>query len=378
MTTFNNYIDALKNDNIRNPLIKMEFLRQEDETPLKEIVTEIRISGTLNISNKNGVRRSLGLELDNTDQQFFPSLDNNIWVGQKARLSLGYEINGENFFIPQGVFVYDNPTINSDGSIDVNMVDKFSMLDGSIAGIIDTVLIIPISTTLGTALRTIMTISQDTKDILIDSSLDSEVIPYQILKEEGATLGETIIELAQAFSCNTYYNENGNLVFERDVDDTSKGAVWEYNADNEDEKSYQSGDIEYNFDGVKNVITVIGDNIAGQIFRATVKNEDLLSDTSIPNIGVEILEVIKDDIIYSNELCRQRCIYELRRKTNVNVSGRISSMLLPHINIDDVILVTDSRINLFKKRLLVNSISMSLSNQFDMSISVVDTFSVEI
>ena len=378
MVTFQDYINHLKTSRIRKPLVKLEILRSEDETPVREVISELKTGGSLNESEKNGVRKSLSLEVDNSSKEFFPSLDSRIWVGQKAKLYVGYEINGENYFIPKGIFVYDNPTVNDDLSVDINMVDKFSLIDGSIAGTLDKILIIPISTTLGNALRTMMTISQDSKPIVIDTDLDSQVIPYQIIIEEGEPLGDGIIKLAEAFSCNVYYNDNGNLVFEKDIEDSSKGSVWEFNADSVDEINYVGGNIQQNFDKVKNAITVIGDNIAGQTFRFTLKNEDLLSDTSIPNLGVEILEVIKDDIIYSTALCEQRCIYELRRKTNVNLSGRIDSIALPHIKEGDVITLTDSRLNLFKKRLLVDSINTSLDSGFEMSLSLLDVFDANI
>lgn len=381
MANLQDYLNFVENNRNRRPLVKLEILRQEDESPLKELVTELRLDGSLNVDNSNGTRRSFSATLDNALNQFFPSLDSGIWVGQKVRLSLGYIVNNEEYFIRQGVFVHTNPTSNPDKSLRINANDKFSLLDGSIAGVIDSLLIIPASTTVGNAIRSVMLLSQDPKsdEIIIDSSVDSEVLPYQILKEDGqGTIGEVLIELAEAFSCNVYYNENGNLVFEKDTSDSIKGSIWEYNADSENEINYISGTVTYDFENVKNSILVIGDNINGQIFRAKVQNNDLLSPTSIANLGLELLETVKDDIIYSTALCIERGKYELKRKTNVSLDGRFDSVILPHFDVDRVIEVTDSRLNLTKKRLLIDSISMPLNNSSSMSITVVDTFDIDL
>jgi hypothetical protein len=377
MISFQDYLDFVKNNRIRQPLVKFEMLRKEDETPLREITSKLRLEGSLNISNGNGVRRTLDISFDNTLNEFFPSLDSGIWVAQKGRLSLGYLINGEEYFIKQGTFVYDKPVVNPDNSVKVSMQDKFSLLNGSLAGKIDFTLVIPSSTTLGTAIRTVMSISQDPRDVIIDTTIDSENIPYQIVKEEGSNLGEILIELAQAFSCNVYYNTGGSLVFEKDSKDSSKGSIWDFDADSEDETNYVSGNTQYNLDEVVNSITVIGDNISGVTVRKNVQNNDLLSDTSIGNLGIEILEIVKDSIIYSVALCEQRGIYELKRKTNVLTQGNITSMILPHLDVDHVVTATDSRQDANGKRILLDRITMPLTNS-PMSLTVVDTFDIDL
>lgn len=378
MISFQDYLDFIQNSRTRFTLVKFEILRQQDETPLKEITSKLRLDGSLNIKNTNGIRASLGVTLDNALNEFFPSLDSGIWVGQKARLSLGYVINGEEFYLKQGTFVHSKPTVNPDKSVRLNMVDKFSLLDGSASGILDTILIIPALATLGNTIRTIMTISQDVQDVLIDTNIDSIVIPYPTIKEEGSTLGEILIELADAFSCNVFYNENGNLVFEKDTPDSTKGSIHDFDADSDDETNYQEGNTEYNFDEVVNSVTVIGDNVNGLTFRANVQNNDLLSDTSVENLNLEILKTVKDNIIYSIPLCIERAKYVLKRLTNVLTQSRISSLPIPHLTVDKVVTVKDSRLDFIKKRVLIDAISIPFNNSSSMSLTVMDTFDIDL
>lgn len=378
MANLEDYINHVKTSRVRKPLIKLEFLRSEDESPLEEIVSDLRLDGSLNIKNKNGVRRTMSLTLDNTLNKYFPSLDSNIWLGKKVKLYMGLEINGEDFFLPQGVFVHDDPTINNDSSVTINTMDKYALLDGSLGGELSSVLIIPNTTTLGNTIRTVMTISQDPHPPIIDIALDSESIPYEIIKEKGDTIGSILEELAFAFSANVFYNEDGYLVFEKDTTDSSKGSIWEFNADLDSETNYQSNSSQYKLSEVYNAVTVTGDNVNGLVVEATVKNESLLSDTSIPNIGFERVLPIDDDIIYTVAFAEQRCLYELKRVTNVLTQGRISSLSLFHFDVDKVVETTDSRQNIVSKRVLLDSISIPFSNSSSMSLTVVDTFDIEI
>lgn len=375
--TFQDYINELKNSRVRQPLVKLEFLRQ-DETPLKEVVTDLRLQGSISIQNKNGVRRSMDMTLDNTLKQYFPSLDSSIWMASKVKIYLGLMIGGESYFLSQGVYVMNNPTTRDDLSTDLNGLDKYSLLDGSLGGELQNTIIIPNTTSLGNAIRTVMTISQDDKPPIIDISIDSESIPYDIIHEEGSTIGDILEELAFAFSCNVYYNEDGYLVFEKDTSDSDKGSIWNFDANSDSETNYQDASTEYDLSKVYNSFLIIGDNINGNIVRATVKNEDLLSNTSIPNVGFERVKVIKDNIINTVFYAEQRGIYELKRATNVLTSSRLSCVPIYHLDVDKVIRITDDRQNMTDARKLIESITIPLDNSGDMSLNVVDTFDINV
>lgn len=374
MATFQDYLNELTKTT-RHPIIKLEFLRF-DESVEKTITTDLRLTGSLNINKKNGVRRSMSVSLDNVTKQYIPSLDSGIWLGRKVKLYLGLRVNGEDYFLPSGVFVMDDPTITSDGTTELNCIDKYSLLDGTLAGSIDSIIIINAGTTIANALQTIMTISQDPQPIIIDIALASETLPYKIIHEEGSTLGDIIDEIALAYSANVYYNEEGVLVFEKEIDDATKGSIWDFTVDL-NETNYQGGNRRFKLSDVFNKIIVIGDNINGAIARASVSNNDLLSDTSIPNVGFERVKVITDNIIYNSTLALERGKYELKRLTVSLSELPISSIPLYHLDVDRVVKISDPYLDCDEKRLVINSISIPFNNS-SMSLGLVDTFEINL
>jgi hypothetical protein len=286
---------------------------------------------------------------------------------------MGYRINNEDLFLPQGVFVMDDPSTDSNGAIvSVSAVDKFALLDGSLGGEMDSIFIINAGTTLNTAIRSVMLLSNDTSDIIIDGTVASQTLPYRIIKETGDTIGAVLIEIANAFSCNVYYNENGQLTVEKDISDSIKGSAHKFNV-SQDEVNYNGGNIRHMFNKVFNSCLVIGDNVNGAIATGRVYNNDLLSDTSIPNVGLERTLVIYDDIIYNNTLAVERAKYELKRATVVGSEGSIQSVPMYHLDVDRVITLTDDRLGFENKRFVINSLSIPFDNSY-MSIGIVDSF----
>lgn len=373
MATLQDYLNEIKKTSRFN-LVKIELLRS-DETPLREIVTELRLDGTLNIKNRNGVRRNVNLTLDNTLKEFFPSLDSGIWVAQKFKLYLGLLINGEEFFLPQGIFVYEDPDVGTDGSVRISASDKFSLLDN---GKLEFDTILTVGTTIGDAYRLLLSLTTDPKPPIVDSSLEGLTLPYDIIKESGDPIADFFTEIAFAFSANTFYNNDGFLVIEPDTKDSEKGSIQSFDGDSRTEVNYIDGNVKYDFDKVKNRIKVIGDNVNGTIVEATVSNNDLLSPTSIPNLDGEVLlDVIKDDIISTVAYAEQRAIYELKRKTNVSTEIRVNSIILPHLEVDKVVDINDSRIDFVKKRMLLDSITMPLNNSSNMSFIGLETFDID-
>jgi len=376
MISYQDYISEIKNSTIRKPILKLEFLRK-DETPYREIITELHLDGGLDIENNDGMRKSFHITLDNKDRTFFPSIDSNIWIFDKVRLYLGLNINNEDYFISQGLFVMDSPTINNDSSVSINGLDKFSLLDGTLGGELDQTTILSSGTNLNNAIRTLMTISQDDKPPIIDSSIGNETLPYEIIAEEGDPLGGILIELAEAFTCNVFYNEDGYLVFEKKISDSKKGSMWDFNGDDVNETNYIEGSKDFDYSNVYNKIIVIGDNINGSIIRAELENNDLTSDTSIPNVGITRPKVIYDDIIYTVPYALERCKYEMKRCNNVMTDGSHSSIPLYHFNVDRVVKITYGNINSIEERNLIESVSIPF-NGGDMNLRLAKTFDIDL
>ena len=370
------YLNALEN-NVRKPIIKIEFLRYDDETPYAEITGDlINGSGNLTVNNVNGVRRAVDFSLINVSGDYIPSPDT-IWLRQKIKLYLGLNIDDSDFFIEQGVFVLDDPASISNFSekrLDIKAIDKFSLLDGSLGGEIDANYIIPAGTNILSAIKAVLQPSTDAlKEVVYDPILPvldiafaSITTPYSIEKSAGDTMGDIIIELAEMVSANVYYNEHGQLVFEQDFKDNIKGSLYDFSTE---EFNYGGSTITYKFNKVYNAVKVIGDNVNGATYTATVENNNLQSPTSIPNVKFMRIKVITDTNIYSNALAQTRAEYELKRLTNLLNEISITSVPMYHLDVDKVITLTDSSQGLDRYRYLINSISIPLSTGGSMTVT---------
>ena len=253
-------------------------------------------------------------------------------------------------------------------------VDKFSLLDGTLGGEMESNYIIPLSTNVLDAIKLILQPTTDAlKEVVYDPILPvldvyytGYTTPYTIEKTAGDNMGEIIIELAEMLSANVYYNEHGQLVFEQDYRDNIKNSLYDFSTDN---FNYGGSTLDYNLNKIFNAVLTVGDNVDGSIYTALVENTNLQSPTSIPNVGFKRVKVINDNNIYSNALAEVRSEYELKRVTNVLNEINITAMPMYHLDVDKVITLTDSAHDLDIYRFLINSISLPLGTSGQMTIN---------
>lgn len=373
MATINDYFSKLRT-RYRHPKIKLELLHREDESVYKSITSDlVNASGSLRISFENGLRRHLDLTLKNTSGEYLPDIDG-LWIGSKIKLWLGEEINGEDFWFPQGVFVLNNPDAESYLSsklLRIKAVDKFGMLDGTVGGELNSTMIIPVDSNIYAVLREILNgtstqdLPVDIKTPVLDQAFINEVTPYTLRKEVGDVLASVILELQGMLSANVYYNVNGEMVFEQDYNDDTKGSLWDFSVS---EFNYLGATRTYRFDEVYNAVRVIGDNVDGDLALYEARNENLASPTSIPNLGYQRTLLIEDSVINTDALAEARAKYELKRVTALYSDISINAVPMYHLDVDHVITVTDPALGLNRTRLLIKDITIPLSHEGQMNI----------
>lgn len=377
--TFEQYKQAIKSGFYKQ-VAKIDFLRLEDETVKQTIIGEI-IGGSLSIKRGNGSRRSVTVELQNIDREFEPNKDGNIWANSKFRLSLGISVNGEDRFFPQGVFVTKNPTVGSfpkGSTITLSGVDKFSLFSGELGGTLDATYIVPNGSDINDAIRTIFSLYLDPNSqipadplvpILQSLSGGQATIPYEVTEELGGNLGGILEHFWRYNSRNMFYNESGRLVYENDENDSLKASLWDFTTG---EVNYLGASYSYEFENLRNKIIVVGDNINGVIVRGEAVNDNPQSPTSVNRIGVKI-ETVTDSVIDNNTDATAYAEYLLKRKTVLQNAISLSVTPMFHLDVDQVITITDERLGLEEKRFLIESISIPLIPFQNMTISAVDT-----
>ena len=199
--TYNDYLLYI-NKQIQKPIAKIEWLRV-DETVESTITSDI-LGGNLSISRNNGVRRTCSFTLKN-EPNLLPDIYG-IWVKKKFKLWLGViDDNGNEFFLPQGVFVLTNPNYNSEPSgstVTINGTDKFCLLNGEMGGILKDIYQINSGTNVNNSITTILTAFGDPKPPIMD--LTSQTFPYTIRKGQDDNIGELLKEIAKISSRNIY------------------------------------------------------------------------------------------------------------------------------------------------------------------------------
>lgn len=161
------YLSALKNP--FKKLAKIEFLQPDNSVAFSldnnyqrgyNTLHDSRAfiqSGSLNVSLQNGQRRTATVTLANIDNAYDYSI-NKIWFGQRIRLSMGLILpDGTDFYLPQGVFYVNAPNnvySPSERTVTLNLVDKWSYLDGSLFGNLENTYQIPATDGAGTSTNT--------------------------------------------------------------------------------------------------------------------------------------------------------------------------------------------------------------------------------
>ena len=373
--SMNYLIDVLKRPTIRARF--RLFVLNPDETINYEVPEEdIELnSGNFTENYQNGQRKSVNINLINTEGKYTPSI-NTIWVHDKFRFDVGVEFDGMVYWFPRGIYILGNPTSihqDSDKQVSLTLVDKFALLEGK-AGTLEATYEIPVESDIEKAIIGILTLDNgsgypiDLKPIIYDRTFKGLKMPYTLSKDAGSTLGEMLLEIGTILNAEVYYNSQGNLCFvsiNETTLDVQKASLWDYT---DTERDYFNANANYDFENAVNEIQVVGDNINNEIFSAMAQNKNPVSPLCIQRIGRRI-EYINDSNIYSDDLAQQRADYELRKfgilKTTMNINVAFNPLLF----VNNLINITDSYYGLDRERFLIQSISYTIGNECQMTVS---------
>lgn len=360
---------------------KIELLFNDES--FKEDITEYVKKGNVQVQFKNGVRRNCSLSIDNKRLDFIPNVDR-LWIGQKFRVVLGLKnTDSENFEFPQGVFVISNPVVRSETSlpsVDIYGVDKFGMLDGTLGGELTDIHQIENGSNIPNFIRTTLNLEFSNGDKIdniepvISQENTNATTPYTIRHERGSNYGELLNEAVKVTSGNLFYNVNGELEYQYDYEDDTKGSIVDlYRGD----KIYISATETKNYDKIYNAVTVLSDNVDGSLTKATVKNENYESGTNIYRTP-ERTKVYEEYVYDTDEKAREYATYLLKRHSRLNSSFDVSCMPIFNLDVDRVITITDDRLGYEEERLVLNSINLGFGTSSDFTMSINATNSNDI
>lgn len=412
------YLDALLNP--FQKLTKLEFLQPDNSVAFflsnangyrrgynpKYQSSALVQQGTLSVSFQNGARRKASITLSDIDNAFEYNI-NNIWFGQKIRLSMGLVLpDGTDFYLPQMVGLIKNPqSVLSENQKTVTfpLVDKWANLDGSLFGkLTDTYTAkqstaeYAVYTAIANLLKTSIYDHKLTEDInaMIDNVapiftnyydgknyavLDGDgsqtrtasmtEIPFDISENGGSNFAQLLLQFNDVLAGIIGYDQTGALRLEpsqTDINDIEKPVLWQFTQRNS--TLSQISETIKNDEVYNDVIIVGGGNTDGGIW-GRASNDDPNSDTSISAIGLKTYRETKANY-FNTKQCTALAEYYLKRKTILQKSVNITSSQMFHLVENQLVSVqrTDKPHNPTERH-LINSFSLPIGETGAMTIN---------
>ena len=352
---------------IIKPWFKLVILNPRTETDSDDI-SEYVLDWNLSATYQNGIRRTLSITLSNADKHFIiHPFTGNLWHGTKFRLDVGIIYQRQAFKVAQGVFVLpsvDKNLVYSDDKISLSLSDKFIMFENSMGGATDLDFIIKNGTLMRDAVYSLVHYGEDEnnpidiKPIIIDSKYYDTVIEYDIEKNTDTNFSEFLIEVAQIPSMEIYYDNYGNMTLSSGIDDLAnvvRPVMWTFK---EDDIEFLDGTYHYNFDKLVNKVRVVGGVFNGKVFDAEAVNSNpaSLANTQINRVHQKN---VSDDNIYSDRLAQDRADYELYTSMREFCTVSCNCTLLPHLDVNNIIIIDKPELGIINEKFLINSLSMN-------------------
>jgi hypothetical protein len=412
------YLDALLNP--FQKLTKLEFLQPDNSVAFflsnangyrrgynpKYQSSALVQQGTLSVSFQNGARRKASITLSDIDNAFEYNV-NNIWFGQKIRLSMGLVLpDGTDFYLPQMVGLIKNPqSVLSENQKTVTfpLVDKWANLDGSLFGkLTDTYTAkqsaaeYAVYMAIANLLKTSIYDHKLTEDInaMIDNvapiftnyydgknyavlygdgsqtrTASMTEIPFDISENGGSNFAQLLLQFNDVLAGIIGYDQTGALRLEpsqTDINDIEKPVLWQFTQRNS--TLSQISETIKNDEVYNDVIIVGGGNTDGGIW-GRASNDDPNSDTSISAIGLKTYRETKANY-FNTKQCTALAEYYLKRKTILQKSVNITSSQMFHLVENQLVSVqrTDKPHNPTERH-LINSFSLPIGETGAMTIN---------
>lgn len=366
----NMYIQAVKGEFTK--IARLDFLRADDSLAFSIDNNENNgrskafiQDGTLTVNLQNGKRRVASVTLSNIDNEYEYNI-NKLWFNSRVRLMEGLILpNGKEYYLSQGVFYIVNPEevfMPEKKTVTLNLEDKWSFLDGTIFGRLDSIYEVPINSNIFTAIESILRLHiGDANSYIVDGimpvftdyynnqttvlpdgrTISDLLMPYTYrCDSDNGTYADIILEMNNILAGWIGYDADGRLRLDPsqdDILDTTKPVMWNFTPN---EKNFLGATYTIKNSDVYNDIIITGEalsdyaNVAG---RAC--NYDPSSPTNINIIGNKTYRESAAGYA-SRRQCEDLAAFKLKRQTILQKSVSIQSSQLFHIKENELVTIT--------------------------------------
>ena len=359
--------------------------------------------GSLSVNLQNGKRRCASVTLSNLDGNFDFAV-NRLWFGNRVRLSMGIVLpDGTDFYLPQGVFYLSEPSAlwnPSAKTVSFELVDKWSYLDGTLFGTLDSALVLSKTKNDDNVFRAIEKILKFSKFDLAVTETDparmidpqnpvfstyyngktytvstGETIPVTAfpwdvtIDSENGTLADAILEMNTFVVGICGYDQTGTFRIEPSqefISDTQKPILFHFSPENSELLGFSEN---FKIGDVYNDVIIVGEGVDGKSVFGRASNFDPKSDTNINLIGKKTHKERRAEF-WNPTQCEDIAKYTLKTKTVLQKSISIRSSQMFHLAENSLISVkrTDKKGNPIEKH-IISSISIPIGETGEMTIN---------
>ena len=188
-------------------------------------------------------------------------------------------------------------------------------------------------------------------------------------KAPASYLSDIFIELGNIMGADTYYDVDGHLRYDSgtlDMSYSQQDSQWDFY---DVLPEYINPSLLLATTEIVNSVTIVGNNSSDDlIYTYTAENHNPMSPVSIENIGrKEYYE--ESSSVYDNSTAKDYAEYVLKQKSILNQAITFECTMLPHLDVNKVVTITDSFYHYNQERFIIQSITIPLSSTSTMQIS---------
>jgi len=375
------YLYHLKHDH-KHYKLKLEILG-EFENVIGEIIKDVSVTaqGQINIEYNQITRRSCSLSLINVQGKFTPNQNRWFWIDRKFKMWLGMSFGEDTWWFAQGVYI--TTSANGDThNVAIEAVDKGGALDGTLKlNLLEGKYVVEKGSMLAdvftnTLLLRTVNRAIDTTEPIIDTSFKTIPVEADIEINDGEYISSLFTNISELYGADVYYDVNGRLTVAKLVDgDRWNGyahmaSQYDFDLSN---AMYSESAIDYGYE-CYNAITVFtninakdADGNPIENVTYTAFNNNPMSPINISAIGVRRMDAVEVNWIQGldsdamRERCKAMADYYLIKNSMQTLSITFNSAIIPHLDVNRVIRITDRYKELDSEKFVVNSITIPLS-----------------
>ena len=330
-----------------------------DDNPLQLRNKAFIAEGQLSVNLQNGQRRSVTITLDNTNEEFSYQYGK-LWFGQEIALDEGVVLSsGQPFYIQQGVFLINTPTnkVEPDGNtMQLNLVDKWANLDGTLRGSLEGTYEVPYGTNIFTPISALLAEDRgngipldrvtpiytnyynEMTQLLPDGTTANLTdAPYTLTVEGGGSKADVILGLTGMVNAWVGYDPSGALRVDPsqdDISDATKPISWTFGTD---ETTLLGMTYEVKKSEIYNDVIIVGANLEDFTQpKARATNYDPSSDTNVNLIG-KITYREEQSGFSTQTQCEDLAVWKLKRMSALQKGVSISCTQLMHIRENELV-----------------------------------------